>query len=200
VLPLYQSMAKAGPTRAGDMNIVYGLAKILDPPSVVREGEMIMVSNTNSLPGWLVGQINRLNGGQALQPQTRAAIMREAGSRVGVARQALDNRTNFYRDLATRNGFDPRDVLPEIPDFAEVSAAGGGEPSGVAADDPRRAAALEQLKRQGYAPAQAAKLLEYYGQQGPTPAAPITPEQWRKIPEGALFIDQDGEVKPKRSR
>ena len=38
----------------------------MDPGSVVREGEQIMVMNTASLPDWLTGQIARVNGGSAL--------------------------------------------------------------------------------------------------------------------------------------
>ena len=64
----------------------------MDPGSVVREGEQIMVMNTASLPDWLTGQIARVNGGSALEGATRSNIMAEAQSRVGQLKTQVDQR------------------------------------------------------------------------------------------------------------
>jgi hypothetical protein len=92
--------------RAGDLNLVYGVAKLMDPGSVVREGEQVLVNQTNSLPDWFVGQINRLNGGAALQDNTRAALMTEAGSRAQAVYQNAQPKLKYYKDFAARNSID----------------------------------------------------------------------------------------------
>lgn len=115
VEPVYKSMVDAAgrSSRASDLNLVYGLAKIMDPGSVVREGEQIMVQNTASLPDWLLGQINRLNGGAGLTPDTRTAIMTEAYSRAKAYQDSYQQDEAFYRKLAGTYNVDPLQILPE---------------------------------------------------------------------------------------
>jgi hypothetical protein len=113
-VPIYKSMADTAgrDSRASDLNLVYGLGKIMDPTSVVREGEMIMVKNTASLPDWVVGNINAINGGAALTPQTRQAILEEAHSRMRAYEDEYHLDTSHYRGVATRNRMNVDDVVP----------------------------------------------------------------------------------------
>ncbi|PCK76827.1 hypothetical protein CPT34_11225 [Rhizobium sophoriradicis] len=141
--PVYQSMIDTAKTdsKASDLNLVYGLGKIMDPNSVVREGEMVMVNNTASLPDWFSGIINSVNGGQRLTPETRQAILAEARSRMGAYRSALDNDIGQYRGILGRRGMNEADVLPtlgdipEVPSLAPPSAGDiGAPPEGIPAD------------------------------------------------------------------
>lgn len=128
-LPAYKNMAQAAPiyksmvetagrnTRASDLNLVYGLGKIMDPTSVVREGEMVMVKNTASLPDWLVGAANALNGGAALQPETRKAIMTEAFGRMKGYSDEFEKNTGQYKGIAQRFNMNPDDVIPPFEQF-----------------------------------------------------------------------------------
>lgn len=130
-LPIYRAMIATAPnkTRASDLNLVYGLGKIFDPGSVVREGEMVMVKDTASLPDWLIGEINRLNGGQALQEDTRNAILTEARTRMDAYLQAWGSDASQYKGIAQRNGLDLADVIPdigEVPEFKPLGAGGTG--------------------------------------------------------------------------
>lgn len=131
VVPIYQSMQEAAKrdTKAADLNLVYGLAKMLDPGSVVREGEMIMVNNTSSLGDKMIGLINSVNGGQRLQPATRAALMTEAGSRYNALQGQHDQMATEFRDMAGRYGLNPDDVtrglIPPAPASAAAPAAAG---------------------------------------------------------------------------
>ena len=99
-------------TRASDLNLVYGLGKIMDPTSVVREGEMVMVKATGSLPDWLIGTINSVNGGAALTPETRDAIMNEAYSRMQSYDAAFAQDIEQYKGIVDRMGANPLDVIP----------------------------------------------------------------------------------------
>lgn len=130
-LPVYQSMVDAAPrnSKASDLNLVYGLGKIMDPGSVVREGEMVMVKNTGSLPEWLSGAINGLNGGQTLTPATRQQIMAEAFGRMQAYESAFNQDATGYRAIVDRNRMNPDDVMPNFgvvkpyqpPDRAEAA-------------------------------------------------------------------------------
>ncbi|MDQ0558683.1 hypothetical protein QO004_000458 [Rhizobium mesoamericanum] len=140
-LPSYQSMIDTAKTdsKASDLNLVYGLGKIMDPNSVVREGEMVMVNNTSSLPDWLQGAINSVNGGSRLEPATRKAILNEARSRMTAYRGALDNDLGQYRGIVGRKGMNEADVLPVLGDVADVPDLTGDQnagppPEGVPAD------------------------------------------------------------------
>lgn len=115
-LPIYRSMQETAgrDSKASDLNLVYGLGKIMDPTSVVREGEMIMVKNTASLPDWLQGAIASLNGGAALSPETRQAIMTEAYGRVQGYDQAWQQDSQFYNGIVGRNRMNREDVIPNF--------------------------------------------------------------------------------------
>ena len=117
--PIYKSMVETAgrDSKASDLNLVYGLGKIFDPGSVVREGEMVMVKNTASLPDWLVGAANALNGGAALTKETRAAILREAHNRIQSYKTLYDQDTAMYRGIAERNRMNPADVIQDFGEF-----------------------------------------------------------------------------------
>jgi hypothetical protein len=117
--PIYKSMLETAGTnsKASDLNLVYGLGKIFDPNSVVREGEMVMVKNTASLPDWLIGTANALNGGQALTPETRQAILKEAYNRIQSYKSLYDQDTTMYRAIAERNRMNPADVVQDFGEF-----------------------------------------------------------------------------------
>ncbi|NZD62894.1 hypothetical protein HX900_17460 [Rhizobium sp. WYCCWR 11290] len=144
-LPIYRSMAETAGrnSKASDLNLVYGLGKIMDPTSVVREGEMVMVKNTASLPDWFQGAIASLNGGAALTPETREAIMKEAFGRVQGYDQAFKQDATQYSGIVERNKFNPSDVIPDFgsyvpwnpnPDAKTPAADIGPSPEGVPAD------------------------------------------------------------------
>ena len=121
--PIYRTMVDAATrdTKAADLNLVYGLGKIFDPNSVVREGEMVLVKDTAALPDWLVGSINSINGGARLQPETRKAIMAEARSRAEQYRNLAVGDTAPYRGIAERNRINPDDIIPPIRDLPTVA-------------------------------------------------------------------------------
>lgn len=123
--PIYRSMlATAGTdSKASDLNLVYGLGKIMDPGSVVREGEMVMVKRTASLPDWLIGAVNSLNGGAALTPETRKAILAEAHNRVTAYKGEFDRDTAQYRGIVNDYKITPTHVIPDFGEFKPYTPA-----------------------------------------------------------------------------
>lgn len=138
--PIYRSMLETQGTdsKASDLNLVYGLGKIMDPTSVVREGEMVMVSKTASLPDWLIGSINGLNGGARLTPETRKAILAEAKVRAGQYYDAVQGDVAPYRGIAKRFNMHEDDIIPPIRPLssAQAAAPGGAAPVPQAAAAP----------------------------------------------------------------
>lgn len=134
--PIYTAMADAASknTKASDLNLVYGLGKIMDPGSVVREGEMVMVKNAAGLSEQLIGAVNALQGGAALTPDTRIALMREAKGRLDAYKQSFEQDAQQYHDIATRNRMNPSDVLPQFPKATEFERAGPAIPKTLQSD------------------------------------------------------------------
>ncbi|WP_020187621.1 hypothetical protein [Methylopila sp. 73B] len=186
--PIYRSMVDTAGTnsKASDLNLVYGLGKIMDPTSVVREGEMVLVQNTASLPDWVVGAANRLNGGAALQPETRAALLAEAHSRMRSYEDVLGADLDRYGGIADRAGVRRDDVLPPFersnayrgggrqaaPTFPGAPAQGGQEPRPPAAPSPPAPPAI---------PSDAVRVR--------------TPEEAFALPPGTKFVTPDGRLK-----
>jgi hypothetical protein len=184
--PSYKNMAQAAPiykgmvdaagrdNKASDLNLVYGLGKIMDPTSVVREGEMVMVKDTAALPQWLQGQISALNGGGRLTPETRRAIMQEAYGRLQSYEQQYNQDADFYRGIAKKRRMDPDEVVPGFGAFTPW------QPAPPAAAQP------------GANPTAATP-----GQAAPV-AAPRSKAEYDALPSGSTYMAPDGKqrVKP----
>jgi hypothetical protein len=112
-VPIFNSMQEslARDTPASDLNLVYGIAKLMDPASVVREGETKMAVQTGSPAEQFVGLFNYVAGGARLTPEMRAKLFEEAQSRVGQHIGAYNEVAGQFTDIAKRNNIDPRDVI-----------------------------------------------------------------------------------------
>lgn len=126
VQPVLETMRDAvnRDTKASDLNLVYGMAKIFDPGSVVREGEQILVNNTASLPDWLVGRINSVNGGARLTAETRANLMSEAESRAKAYGDAWRQARTGFERITQEYKLNPRNVIPDVADYKPPAGKG----------------------------------------------------------------------------
>ena len=131
VVPMLESAQKAGPTRAGDLNLVYAFAKLMDPDSVVRESETGAVSATASVADRLAGYINQLNGNAVLSPETRAKLMDELKSRFASIKESNDVLTQNYADIAKAWGLDPSRVAIPIRTPGSEPGTGPSKPAGT---------------------------------------------------------------------
>lgn len=122
-------------TPQADINLVFAVAKIFDPTSVVREGEYITVRNTQALPDQILSTIERVNGGSRLTAETRQNLLAEADGRYQAYRQNADQARSEYVRIGKNGGIDAERWLPKI-DFER------GQPSVI-----RGAAGTE--RRQG---------------------------------------------------
>lgn len=162
-LPSYKNLAQAAPiyrsmfetagrnTKASDLNLIYGLGKIMDPTSVVREGEMALAQGTSGLDQRLVGYAQSIMGGAALTPETREALMAEAYSRMDTYRQQFDQDATQYRGIVERRQLNPDDVIPNVGEYSrwerQKPAAKGSPAPTAAAAQPLPQGYVDQYRR-----------------------------------------------------
>jgi hypothetical protein len=102
-------------TKTADLNMVYALAKIMDPTSVVREGEIQMANDTQGFADRLNGFIQSIQGEGRLAPETRAGLVQEAESRMNGFKQSFDADIGQYCGFAQRWKINEADIIPNLP-------------------------------------------------------------------------------------
>lgn len=131
VLPSYQTALTTSPTGGGDLNLVYSLAKIMDPGSVVRESEVEMASGAGSMWDRARADLGRISGGSGrLTERVRRDLRNQIQSRVENYRAAYMQAREDYRQRAERYGFDPNSVIGTDP--GEAYVRDGNSPMDVA--------------------------------------------------------------------
>jgi hypothetical protein len=102
---------------AADYDMIVGWAKLLDPNSVVREGEVQSASMTGGMIGQINGMLNRIKSQGSLDDDTRRAIMTQANTRMSAYHQAVTQKRDWLSGVATRNRMRPEDVVAPLGEF-----------------------------------------------------------------------------------
>lgn len=112
VLPIYKSLTerKYADTPADDLAFVYGIGKILDPGSVVREGEIRLAGGAQSPLAQFQGELNKLAGGSKLSPETRGKMLDMLRARVGALQTQYRNVLDPRLRIAERQGLNVNNV------------------------------------------------------------------------------------------
>lgn len=155
--------AATGPhTPTNDMSLVYGLMKMQDPNSTVREGEYATAENAANVPARVRDAYNLAIRNHLLPEETRQQFLQTAGSIAHAQQSVFQGTLKRYSDQATRNGVDPRDVVydPYEGLFGEAAPVAGGRGGGRggssqstgninlgASDDPEFDALMSKAKK-----------------------------------------------------
>jgi hypothetical protein len=115
VVTAFNSATTAGNTLAGDLNLVYAFAKAMDPGSVVREGEQLMIARTGGVFDRLKGMVESISGGARLTPEIRMALMNELNTRVLAWQQQHDAVRSQYENIARSRGLSVGNVVDAAP-------------------------------------------------------------------------------------
>ncbi len=107
----YEKISTASPTAAGDMSLVFGYMKILDPGSTVREGEYANAKNAGGVPDRIISIYNGAKNGQILTDAQRAAFKKEAQGVFEAQLKKYRQVAEQYKGLAGRQGARPDDVV-----------------------------------------------------------------------------------------
>lgn len=127
-----RALAKKDASAADDIALTFSFMKMLDPGSVVREGEYALVGRAAGLPDQVIMGLQRVDEGQGLTPTIRNKLIEAAAKIMVSRREQLDGVAGPYRQLAVDMGADP-DLLVDAPGTwrARVAqpAAKGGPPA-----------------------------------------------------------------------
>ena len=119
------------PSAAGDLSLIFNFMKMLDPASVVRESEFAQAAATGSLGQRFVAVGARLFEGKRLSDDIRADFANQAELLMEMQLKTQLQLEAQFRDLATRAGINPDDVVidfvgPFRPGGALQPTTGGG--------------------------------------------------------------------------
>ncbi|MNL01000.1 hypothetical protein D3C87_1214530 [compost metagenome] len=140
-------------TPMSDINIVYGIAKLYDPNSVVREGEYSTVANAPAIPERVKGYVQYVAGGGKLTDEVKSQILTEARSRMGTFDKEFGAARDRYSDIARRSNADPSLVVPQDYTPAVAAPAAQAAPPQIAELQRRAAnnpALAQRLREAGY--------------------------------------------------
>jgi hypothetical protein len=101
-------------TGAGDLSFIFQYMKMLDPRSVVREGEFETAKRTGGIPASVWAAYEGIKNGRLLSAQVKADFL-SAASKMYI--QELENynaELETYRGIASANGLDPELTIPSM--------------------------------------------------------------------------------------
>lgn len=98
-------------TGAGDMGLIYGYMKMLDPGSVVRESEFATAAASGSYGEQIQGFVNRILTGERLTPELRRQFEESAAKLYEEAAGNLSDINTQFGERAGRYGVDPTSFI-----------------------------------------------------------------------------------------
>lgn len=128
------------PSAAGDLALIFNYMKMLDPGSVVREGEFATAQNAAGVPDQVRNMFNRLLSGERMNPAQRDDFVSRARQLYQGQEQQYLGIQNQYRGISERLGVDTRNTILDytrpqtpgqgglgMPDRAQTSVGGVGQ-------------------------------------------------------------------------
>lgn len=126
----YGRVLSSDDSAVGDLSLIFGYMKMLDPGSVVREGEFATAQNAAGIPERIQNIYNRIVSGERLNSDQRKAfkgqaerLFKQAGQQEAQVRSGIERIAKGY-GLNTANIFyTPEDVAPVAPGAAAPAPA-----------------------------------------------------------------------------
>lgn len=98
-------------TGAGDIALIFGFMKTIDPGSVVRESEFDLAQDTGGAPEQAKALIGKVINGQRLTPDQRQYFIEAAASQMDAIVGSQSDIEKRYTYLASRYGYDPVNIV-----------------------------------------------------------------------------------------
>jgi len=100
------------PSAAGDLSLIFGFMKILDPASVVRETEFANAQNAAGVPDQIRNQYNKILSGERLNPNQRTDFIRQARELAKSQKSVFENTIMpRYESIVATNNLNRANVL-----------------------------------------------------------------------------------------
>lgn len=96
---------------AGDLGVIYGYMKMLDPGSVVREGEFATAENASGVPTYVANLYNKLLNGERLTEDQRKEFVGASNDLYKKEAGKMDQLNSQYTDIAKAHGIDVSKVI-----------------------------------------------------------------------------------------
>ena len=103
------------PSAAGDIALLINYMKMLDPGSVVREGEFATAQNAGGVDARVRARYNQALEGKLLSEEQRADFLASAGRVLVPYRDQFETFKQRYSTLAQSQGVKPSDVVINDP-------------------------------------------------------------------------------------
>ena len=115
-------IARKPPTAQNDLSLIFSYMKMLDPGSVVREGEFANAQNTAGIPDQVRNAYNKAISGQRLNPQQRQEFTNTARGVYDSRKRRYSQLVDQYKGYARGYGLGDDVIQPRME-------AGGGAPA-----------------------------------------------------------------------
>lgn len=115
---------------AGDIGIVYAYMKMLDPASVVREGEYGTAEQVGGAAEKFLGLYNRLVKGERLTPVQRDQFVTAGEGFAGEKAERFGKLKSQFEGIARKSGADPNRIMLD-EGMAVTPPPPGGAPKGA---------------------------------------------------------------------
>ena len=108
-------------TGAGDIALIFNYMKMLDPGSVVREGEFATAQNSGGIPTAIVNMYNRAINGTRLTDQQRSDFKSQAVGLLKAAEKSKTDAVSSFMPVVKQYGLDPVRVFGTSETTAETN-------------------------------------------------------------------------------
>lgn len=127
----YGKVKTAPDTPAGDVSMIFAYMKLIDPASVVREGEFATAQNTAGVPQQIVNAYNRALKGKRLGDKQRVDFIDSSSALYNQYKSSQKQIDDFYINLAKQEGINPEDLGIGTIGYKEATK----EPTGLNLED-----------------------------------------------------------------
>jgi len=103
--------AALNPSAAGDISLVYGYMKILDPGSTVMQGEQATAANAGGVSDRVRAMYNKALTGETLADNVRQDFYAQSRNLIESQRPLQQDISERYGLIATQNKLDPNQVV-----------------------------------------------------------------------------------------
>lgn len=129
-------------TAASDISLIYGYMKLMDPGSVVREGEFATAQNAGGIPDRIRAAYNNAISGERLAPDVKNDFLKQAQLIYEQALAQQQTVASRYRGIAERFRLNPDNVVtdegrspagrPRLGEIVDGYRYEGGDPASPA--------------------------------------------------------------------
>lgn len=136
----FRGLAHMPKTTAGQMGTIYGIMKLFDPGSSVREGEYASAENTKGVPDMIRNMWNKVQSGTILTPTQIKNFRKVAATLYKQALESYHGKEKEFQGIAKERRYPLTQAVPDLslglkPDEIINAPVDDGEDDAIHEDD-----------------------------------------------------------------